>query len=61
MKSLKNETIKLKQNSYISQVKQNFLKQDYSKTMDTWATTGFSKYPKYGSPEIYKEFGGSVK
>lgn len=29
--------------------------------MDTWALTGFSKYPKSGSPDIYKDIGSNFK
>lgn len=61
VKKLKNETVKLRENSYIASVKKNLLKQDYARTMDAWASNGFTKYPKNGSPDLLKEFGGSFK
>lgn len=61
VRKLKNEAVRLKENSYIASVKKNILKQDYSKTMDAWASNGFTKYPKNGSPDLLKEFGGNFK
>ena len=48
--------MKLKENCYNSQVKQNRLKSDYSRTMNAWATNGFTRVPRNGSPDIIKEF-----